>query len=102
MTNLNSKIKLECNVLDLVGGADPNIGYMTIENSQFKLAHNYTTVNADFDLGIISVRCNDLSVINNGIIKELGVTNNATILKIKCTELAVTNNAILPKINSRP
>ena len=102
ITNLNNKIKLECNVLDLVGGSDPNIGYLTIADSQFKFAHNNTTINADFDFGINSVISNDLSVVNNGIINELGVTNTATVSKIKCTELAVTNNAVLPKINSRP
>ena len=75
---------------------------MTIADSQFKFAHNNTTINADFDFGINSVICNDLSVVNNGIINELGVTNTATVSKTKCTELADTNNAILPIINTRP
>ena len=92
--------------MDLIGAADggvnSNMGYIKITPSEFKLAHNNTNIIGEFDLGIASVTCKDLSVINNGIIKELGVTNNVTSSKIICTELAVTNSAILPKIISRP
>ena len=92
--------------MDLIGAADggvnSNIGYIKITPEAFELVHNNTNIIGKFDLGIDLVRCNALSVINNGIIKELGVTNNVTSSKITCTELAVTNSAILPKINSRP
>ena len=115
--NINNKITLEATELDLIGGADgvtnPNIGYITIDSSQFKLVHNNKTISGEFDLDIAKVSCNDLevknnaiikdlSVTNNAIINELGVTNNVTSSKIRSTNLEVTNSAILPKINSRP
>ena len=98
-------------MLDLVGGADPNIGYMTIGDSQFKLAHNNTTISGELDLGFNTVSCNNLNVLNKTVSYDLEVNNqldvliNAAINELDANNaiikyLQVINNAIIPKINS--
>ena len=101
--------------MDLIGGADDdsntNIGYITIDSSQFKLAHNNTNISGELDLGFSRVSCNDLDVLNKTTTYDLEVKHelinllSATFNELDAHSIAarylnVKYNADLPKINS--
>ena len=91
--------------MDLIGGADgdsnTNIGYITIDSSQFKLAHNNTNISGELDLGFSRVSCNDLDVLNKTTTYDLEVKHelinllSATFNELNTYDANINNDAII-------